>query len=86
MIYFKNIFIFVLRLIPRYSPLHVVVTLATKCYAGEQRYWLPEIVQLLIDAGADVTDPGTFKQIPIDCFFDEVFSIISSFLSNYLLT
>jgi len=56
------------------SPLHIVVSLVMKAYYGNLQFSLPLIVEQLIKDGSDILDPGRFNKIPMDTFFDEVFS------------
>jgi len=61
----------------RRTPLHTVITLAKK-YCLEQRpLEIPSIVQLLIDAGADVNARDASGLIPLNLLVNEVWSLFS---------
>jgi len=37
------------------TPLHIVLSLAGKCFFGELKFSLPDFIQIVLDAGVPVT-------------------------------
>jgi len=66
------------------NPLDIIKVLAVECFHGERRLALPEIVKLLVNAGADVNVVDENGCTPLKHLITEVHSLLSVLFCEYL--